>query len=96
MSTTKLTRRQAMQLLATFGITGTAAAELLAQQSGKKVSAQTLRDAGALIDAELTPEQIQVVSKVIQKNIDQYEAFRSLEIDDMVEPAPIFLARGRV
>ena len=89
-----LTRRQALQVLAAVGITGPAAAELLAQAT-KQVSARTLTDAGALIDAELTPEQVQVISKVIQKNIDQYEIFRSLKIDDQVEPAPIFLAKGR-
>ena len=94
MSGSPLTRRQAMSLLATLGVGAPAAAELLAQD-GKRVSARTLGDAGALIDANLTPEQIEVVSKVIQKNIDQYEAFRALEIDDLVEPAPIFLARGR-
>ena len=77
------------------GITGTAATEVLAQ-AAKQVTARTLTDAGPLIDAELTPEQVQVISRVIQKNIDQYEVFRALDIDDMVEPAPIFLARRRV
>jgi hypothetical protein len=90
-----LTRRDALRVLAAVGITGSAAVEVLAQAT-KQVSVRTLTEAGPLIDAELTPEQIQVISNVIQKNIDQYEVFRALEIDDMVEPAPIFLARGRV
>ena len=90
-----LTRRDALRILAAVGISGPAAVEVLAQAT-KQVTARTLTDAGPLIDAELTPEQIQVISKVIQKNIDQYEVFRALEIDDLVEPAPIFLARGRV
>ena len=90
-----LTRRQALQLLGALGLTAPAAAELLAQAT-KQVSARTLTEAGALIDADLTPEQIRVISRVIQKNIDQYETFRSLEIDDLIEPAPVFLARGRV
>jgi hypothetical protein len=89
-----LTRRDALRVLAAVGITGPAAVEVLAQAT-KRVSARTLTEAGPLIDADLTPEQIEVVSKVIQKNIDQYEVFRALEIDDMVEPAPIFFARGR-
>ena len=89
-----LTRRDALRLLAAIGITGPAATQVLAQAT-KRVSARTLSDAGPLIDAELTPEQIDVISKVIQKNIDQYEVFRALDIDDMVEPAPIFFARGR-
>lgn len=90
-----LTRRDALRVLAAVGITGPAAVEVLAQAT-KQVSARTLTEAGALIDAELTPEQIQVISKVIQKNMDQYEVFRALEIDDLVEPAPIFLAKGRI
>jgi hypothetical protein len=89
-----LTRRDALRVLAAVGITGPAAVEVLAQAT-KRVSARTLTEAGPLIDADLTPDQIEVVSKVIQKNIDQYEVFRALEIDDMVEPAPIFFARGR-
>jgi hypothetical protein len=89
-----LSRRDALRALAAVGIMGPAAVQVLAQAT-KQVSARTLTEAGALIDADLTPEQIQVISKVIQKNIDQYEVFRALEIDDMVEPAPIFLARGR-
>lgn len=95
MSGSPLSRRQAMQLLATLGIGAPAAAALLAQEGPKKVSAATLTDAGALIDADLTPEQVEIVSRVIQKNIDQYEVFRRFEIDDQIEPAPIFLARGR-
>lgn len=95
MSPSPLTRRQAMQLLATLGIGAPAAAELLAQEGTKQVSAATLADAGSLIDADLTPAQVEIVSKVIQKNIDQYEIFRRFEIDDRIEPAPVFLARGR-
>ena len=90
-----LTRRDALRVLAAVGITGPAAVDVLAQAT-KQVTASTLTQAGPLLDAELTPEQIQVISKVIQKNIDQYEIFRALELDDLVEPAPIFLARGRV
>jgi hypothetical protein len=90
-----ITRRDALRVLAAVGITGPAAVEVVAQAT-KQVTARTLTEAGALLDAELTPEQVQVISKVIQKNIDQYESFRALEIDDLVEPAPIFIARGRV
>jgi hypothetical protein len=94
-SRSPLTRREALRALAAVGICGPAAAQVLAQAT-KQVSARTLTEAGPLIDAELTPEQIQIISRVIQKNVDQYEVFRALEIDDLVEPAPIFLARGRV
>ncbi len=91
----KLSRRHALQILAAVGITGPAALEVLAQ-TGKEVSLDTLRTSAALIDADLSEEQLEVISKAIQKNIDQFETFRSLEIDDMIEPAPIFMAKGRV
>ena len=92
---TKLSRRHALQILAAVGITGPAALDVLAQ-TGKEVSLDTLRTAAALIDQDLDEEQLKVISKAIQKNIDQFETFRSLEIDDMIEPAPIFIAKGRV
>ena len=65
-------------------------------QAGKEVSLDTLRTSAALIDADLNEKQLDIISKAIQKNIDQFETFRTLEIDDMIEPAPIFTARGRV
>ena len=92
---TRLSRRHALQILAAVGITGTAALDVLAQ-TGKEVSLDTLRTAAALIDQDLNEEQLEIISKAIQKNIDQFETFRSLEIDDMIEPAPIFTAKGRV
>ena len=94
-SETKLSRRHALQILAAVGITGPAALDVLAQ-TGKEVSLDTLRTAAALIDPDLDEQQLEVISKAIQKNIDQFETFRSLEIDDMIEPAPIFIAKGRV
>ena len=95
LSETKLSRRHALQILAAVGITGPAAFDVLAQ-TGKEVSLDTLRTAAALIDQDLNEEQLETISKAIQKNIDQFETFRSLEIDDMMEPAPIFTAKGRV
>ena len=90
-----LSRRRMVQLLAAFGITGPAAAQVAAQV-GDRVTAATLKDALPLIQADLTDAQLDVISKVIQKNMDQYRILRDLEIDDRIEPAPIFLARGRV
>ena len=92
---TRVSRRHALQILGAIGITGSAALDLLAQ-TGKEVSLDTLRASAALIDQDLDEDQLEVISRAIQKNIDQFETFRSLEIDDMIEPAPIFTAKGRV
>lgn len=91
----RISRRQAFQVLIATGFTGTAALEVLSQ-TGKEVSLDTLRNAVALIDQDFNEEQLETISKAIQKNIDQFETFRSLEIDDMIEPAPIFSAKGRI
>ncbi len=92
---TRVSRRHALQILGAIGITGSAALDILAQ-TGKEVSLDTLRASAALIDQDLDEDQLEVISRAIQKNIDQFETFRSLEIDDMIEPAPIFTAKGRV
>ena len=93
--TKNMSRRHALQVLAAVGITGSTAAGVLAQ-SGKEVSMETLQTAAALIDQDFSPERLELISKAIQKNIDQFEIFRNTEIDDLIEPAPIFIARGRV
>ena len=92
---TRVSRRHALQILGAIGITGSAALDILAQ-TGKEVSLDALRASVALIDQDLDEDQLEVISRAIQKNIDQFETFRNLEIDDMIEPAPIFTAKGRV
>ncbi|MBI4472299.1 MAG: hypothetical protein HY646_06500 [Acidobacteria bacterium] len=91
----RLTRREALAFLAALGITGPAAKQVLAQ-ARKQVSIDTLRTANAIIDHDFTEERLQVIATAFQRNLDQFQMFRDLEIDDSIEPAPIFLARGRV
>ena len=89
-----LSRRKILQLLAAFGITGPAALELVAQ-SRKKLSPEILKSANALIDQDFNDERIQVITAALQRNLDQFQVVRDLEIDDLIEPAPVFMARGR-
>jgi hypothetical protein len=89
-----LSRRKILRLLAAFGITGPAALELVAQ-SRKKLSPEVLKSANALVDQDFSDERIQVITAALQRNLDQFQIVRDLEIDDLIEPAPVFMARGR-
>ncbi len=89
-----VSRRQVMRLLAGIGITGTAALSLAAQVE-QRISPEMLRDATALLDQDFDDERLRVVTPALQSNLDQFEIIRELEIDDLVEPATLFLARGR-
>ena len=90
----EVSRRQLLQILAAVGITGASATKLLAQ-AGENVSPETLRIATALLDQDFSDERLEVISKALKRNLEQFEIVRDFEIDDMVEPAPIFMARGR-
>jgi hypothetical protein len=94
MKQAKITRRQILQALAAIGITGPAAVELAAQ-ARKQISPEILKTANSLIDQDFNDERIRVITTALQRNLDQFQIVRDLEIDDMVEPAPIFMAKLR-
>ncbi|MEZ5291785.1 MAG: AtzG-like protein [Vicinamibacterales bacterium] len=87
-----LSRRRLLQALAAAGITGPLATQLAAQ-SGPRVTAETLRQAAALVGHELPPDRLAIVERALQRNLDQFQIVRDLVIDDLVEPAPVFMAR---
>jgi hypothetical protein len=87
-----LTRRRMLQALASAGITGPLAVELVAQ-SGARITAETLRRAAAVLGEDFSAERIAVIERALQRNLDQFQAVRDLVIDDSVEPAPVFMAR---
>ncbi len=89
-----ISRRRLLQALAAVGITGPAAVELIAQ-ARKPVSVDSLRNAAAVLGEEFSDERLKVIETALQRNLDQFQMVRDLEIDDLVEPAPIFNARRR-
>jgi len=89
-----LTRRRLLQALATAGITGPAAVRLLAQ-ARHPISIDTLRNASAVFGESFSDERLAVIDPALRRNLDQFQIVRDLEIDDAVEPAPIFDARRR-
>ncbi len=89
-----VSRRQVMRLLAAIGVTGPAALGLAAQVE-RRISPEMLRDATAMLDQDFDDERLRIVTPALQSNLDQFEIIRDLEIDDLVEPATLFLARGK-
>ena len=92
--TTPLSRRRLLQLLAAAGITGPAAAELLAQ-ARRPISIDAVRQASAIVGESFTDDRLAVIETALRRNLDQFQIVRDLEIDDLVEPAPVFDSRRR-
>jgi hypothetical protein len=89
-----LSRRRLLQILAAAGITGPAARDLLAQTRGP-ISVDTLRNASAIVGETFSDERLAVIDTALRRNLDQFQIVRDLDIDDLVEPAPMFDARRR-
>ncbi len=89
-----LSRRRAVQVLALMGFGGPAAATLLAQ-SRRQITPEMLATAENLLDQDFTPERLDVIATALQRNLDQFQIVRDLEIDDLIEPAPMFVAGWR-
>lgn len=87
-----VTRRRMLHALATIGITGPLALELVAQ-SRREISQDVLRRASQILGEEFSAERLAVVERALQRNLDQLQIVRDLAIDDRVEPAPIFTPR---
>jgi hypothetical protein len=91
----RLSRRKMLQLLAALGITGPAAAEIVAQVRSRQLSPEILKTANAITDQQLSEERLAVAAVALQRNLEQFQIVRDLEIDDSVEPAPILNASVR-
>ena len=87
-------RRQLLHALVTAGAAAPVAAEAL-EQSRTHVSVDNLRSAESLIGQHYDDERLRVIDKALQRNLDQFQIVRDLVIDDLVEPAPMFFAKGR-
>lgn len=89
MSDANLSRRRLIQLLAVAGIAGPAAVELAAQ-AHHQLSVGGLRSANAVLDRDFDDKRLEVIRTALQRNLDEFQLVRDLEISDAVEPAPIF------
>lgn len=85
-------RRHVLQILTALGFSGAAAADLAAQ-AAPAVSALVLQHAAALLGGQFDAARLDVAGRAVQRNLDQLQVVRDLELDDAVEPPTIFLAR---
>jgi hypothetical protein len=88
-----LSRRHTLQLIA-LALSGSAAGDLLAKDK-TKVSSKMLQTAAGLVDADFSAKRLDMISPALQQNLDVFAMVRDLEIDDLIEPAPVFSARWR-
>ena len=87
-----ISRRAILQILAALGFTG-AAADRLAAAAAPTVSPDTLRGAASLLSGGFDDDRLRVAQAAVQRNLDQLQAVRDLELPDAVEPAPVFQVR---
>ena len=87
-------RRQLLKVLAALGVSAPLAREIAAQ-ARYPVDLETLRQAARLLDQDFDEERLRVIASALQRNLDQFQMVRDLEIDDSVEPALLFRAEGR-
>ena len=91
----QVSRRHMLQLLGALGITGPAAAEIVAQSRAGALNPDILRSANAVTGLDLSDERLKIAATALQRNLEQFQMIRDLEIDDSIEPATLFHAKGR-
>jgi hypothetical protein len=87
-----VSRRHVLTILAALGFTGPAAATLAAQ-AAPAVSDEALRGAARLLSGTFGEERLAVARRALQRNLDQFQAVRDLELPDTLEPPLLFRAR---
>lgn len=87
-----LERRAVLHILAALGIGGAVARDLAAQ-TRPVVSRAVLEQAAALIDGRFDAARLAVAERAVARNLEQTAAVRELVLDDLVEPATIFVPR---
>jgi hypothetical protein len=85
-------RRYLLRALASLGIGGPLAVDLMAQ-ARTRISVPMLKDASEIRGEEFSEERLKVIQVALQRNLDQYQAFRDFEVDDLIEPAPMFVTK---
>jgi hypothetical protein len=87
-----VSRRHMLQILAALGVSGPLAAEIAAQ-SAPIVSEDALRSAAAILAGSFDQARLGVARSALQRNLDQFQVVRELDIPDDVEPPTVFLPR---
>lgn len=91
-SNTQVSRRDVLQILTALGFSGVVAADLAAQAT-PQVTGAALRSAASLLSGSFDEQRLEVSRVAVQRNLDQTQVVRDLEIPDAVEPGLVFLVR---
>ena len=86
-------RRQWLQICAAVGGLMLAAPSVTAQ--GTPLSLEMLARANQMIDSPMDEERLRAILPAVQRNWDFFKIVRDTPIDDAIEPAPVFHARGK-
>jgi uncharacterized protein (DUF1501 family) len=89
-----ISRRQIVKLMAALGVSGPLALRVAAE-ARSTISPDALKMATALLDQDFDEARLPVIATALQRNLDQFQVVRDLDIDDLVEPALLFRAEGR-
>jgi hypothetical protein len=87
-----VSRRDVLQILTALGFAAPLAAELAAQ-SAPVVSEDALRSAATLLAGGFDQQRLAIARRALQRNLDQFQVVRDLEIPDDIEPPTIFVPR---
>jgi hypothetical protein len=87
-----VSRRHILQILGALGFSG-ALAESLAAQAAPVVSAGAVSSAAALLAGTFDEPRLAVARTALQRNLEQFQAVRELDLPDSLEPPVIFLPR---
>ena len=84
-------RRQILKILMSLGVSGPLALDLAAQ-AGAKIPVDTLRNAAEIRGETFSGRRLQAIEPALQRNLDEFQIVRDFELDDLTEPAPVFLS----
>jgi hypothetical protein len=82
-------RRRLLKLMIAAGFL----AETSTVEGATPLTPEILEKAMALFEGDLDAESLGRVLPAVQRNVDFFRLVRQLDIDDRVEPAPVFHAR---
>ena len=85
-------RRHLLKVLGSLGITGPLALKMIAQ-SKSRISVPILKDASVILGENFSDARLKVIETALQRNLDQFEILRDFEVDDLIEPAPVFATK---
>ena len=83
------TRRQVVQMLGALGVVQSRVG-IAAAPAQFSLSAQDLKGSLTIQGRELDQSQTEAVRQALQRNLQQFQAVRDLDIADAVPPAVIF------